>query len=69
MKGRVPRVGAKEGVQSAGQATWGGEKIILTWRLEGEVVFYKGEQGTPGPERLSVVPNFTVLYCWTSAEI
>ena len=26
--------------------------LILTWRLEGEVVFYKGEQGAPGPERL-----------------
>lgn len=26
------------------------------------------EQGNPGPERLSNVPKFTLIWSWTSAE-
>lgn len=36
---------------------------------EGSGILLGGEQGAPGPEWFSDVPNFTALYCWTDAEI
>lgn len=51
----------------AGHVGWR-KGIILTWRLERKWYFIR-RTGCSRPRGFSDVPNFTALYCWTSAEI
>lgn len=51
-----------------GPLGWRGRRF-LAWPLEGKWVFMRRRTGHSGPERLSNVPKFTMVCCWTSVEI